>query len=169
MTHNEYERAANHWKVKDADNARLDKEKLMVEVEKYINANNTCALATGNGSFVRCTPIEYTYHDGALWMFSEGGRKFISLEVNKNVSVAIFDKYDGFGNLKGMQITGVADIVEPFSAEYITAAEYKKIPVDALKKLPELMNLIKISPVVVEYLNSEFKKEGYSSRQVLEV
>lgn len=30
-------------------------------------------------------------------MFSEGGEKFIGLEKNANVSLAIFDKYDGFG------------------------------------------------------------------------
>ena len=29
-------------------------------LEEYIRANNTCALATGAGSYVRCTPIEYS-------------------------------------------------------------------------------------------------------------
>lgn len=59
-------------------------------MEEYILANKTCALATGAGEFVRCTPIEYTYHHGAFWMFSEGGEKFAALEKNKNVCLAIF-------------------------------------------------------------------------------
>lgn len=82
-------------------------------VEEYIQANNTCALATAAGDFVRCTPLEYTYHDDCFWIFSEGGEKFYALEKNKNVCLVIFDKYEGFGKLKGMQVTGLASIVEP--------------------------------------------------------
>lgn len=52
---------------------------------------------------MRCTPIEYSYHDGKLRMFSEGGEKFIGLEKNENVCLAIYDKYDGFGNFKSIQ------------------------------------------------------------------
>jgi len=76
MTHEDYKRAINHWKIKDMDNKSPDRETLLSAMEAYINANNTCALATGAGDYVRCTPIEYSYHDGAFWMFSEGGLKF---------------------------------------------------------------------------------------------
>ena len=93
LSHEEYEAAASYWKKKDAESVKLDEAKLKKAVEKYILANKTCALATGAGEFVRCTPIEYTYHHGAFWMFSEGGEKFAALEKNKNVCLAIFDKY----------------------------------------------------------------------------
>lgn len=96
MNHQEYERAANYWKEKDADNVVMDRESLQKEIESYIMANDTCALATGAGSFVRCTPIK------------------------------------------------------------------------AIKKLASPMNLIKITPDKIEFLNSEFKKAGFSSRQVYE-
>ena len=52
------------------------------EMHSSVNSNNTCTLATGTGDYVRCTPIEYSYHDGKFWMFSEGGEKFIGLEKN---------------------------------------------------------------------------------------
>lgn len=165
MTHEDYERAANHWKIKDSSSEKLDKDTLLKEIGQYIEENNTCALATGNGKFVRVTPIEYAYHDGAFWMFSEGGEKFTALEQNKNVCLAIYDKYEGFGKLKGMQVTGIAEMVEYFSEEYNAAADYKKIPLEALRKLPEPMNLIKVMPVKIEFLNSEFKKYGCASRQ----
>ncbi len=161
----DYKKAANHWVEKDKDNTKMPTEELWSKIESFLVANNTCALATGSGTYVRCTPIEYMYHDGAIWMFSEGGKKFLGLETNKNVSIAIYDKYDGFGNLKGMQIMGLASIIEPFSDEYNHAAECKKIPIDALKKLPEPMNLIKVDILEIDYLNSSFKKNGYSSRQ----
>jgi len=165
MTHEEYQKAAGYWKAKDAESASMDREKLKKAAEAYILSSNTCALATGSGTFVRCTPIEYAYHDGSFWMFSEGGEKFLALEHNKNVCLAIYDRYDGFGRLKGMQVSGTAEIAEPFSEEYIAAAEFKKIPIEALRKLPEPMNLIKVTPAKLIFLNSDFKKEGFGSRQ----
>lgn len=169
MTQSEYEKAANYWKRKDASSVNIDRDELMSLIEDYVTANNTCALATGTGDFVRCTPIEYSYHDGAFFMFSEGGEKFIALEKNKNVCLAIYDKYGGFGTLKGMQIKGIVNMIEPFSDEYITAAEFKKIPIETLKKLKDPMNLIKVTPIKIDFLNSDFKKEGYSSRQSIEL
>lgn len=52
---------------------------------------------------MRCTPIEYSYHDEKFRMFSEVGEKFTGLEKNDNVCLAIYDKYDGFGNFKSIQ------------------------------------------------------------------
>lgn len=66
LSHEEYEAAASYWKKKDAESVKLDEAKLKKAVEKYILANKTCALATGAGEFVRCTPIEYTYHHGCI-------------------------------------------------------------------------------------------------------
>ncbi len=165
MTHEEYTAAANHWTEKDAVSKKMPTDQLWAAIEEYIQRNNTCALATGYGSFIRCTPIEYSWHDNAFWMFSEGGQKFVGLKENENVCLAIYDRYDGFGKLKGMQISGTAEIIEPFSIEYIQAAEWKKIPVDALRKLPFTMNLVKVQPKEIDFLNSDFKQAGYDSRQ----
>lgn len=90
MTHEQFEKAADYWKNKGI--TAIPKEELKKAVEEYIAANNTCALATGTGDYVRCTPIEYSYHNDKFWMFSEGGEKFIGLEKNENVCLAIFDK-----------------------------------------------------------------------------
>ena len=165
MTHEEFEKAAHYWDNKEQ--TAMPEDALKQTVLKYIGENNTCALATGTGDYVRCTPIEYSFHDGKFWMFSEGGRKFIGLEKNSHVCLAISDKYDGFGNLRSLQVTGIATMVEPFSEEYIAHAAFKKIPLDALKKLPSPMNLICVTPTRIDALFSDFKKDGYSSRQVL--
>ena len=58
-------------------------------------------------------------------------------------------------------------MVEPFSEEYNTHAAFKKIPLDALKRLPSPMNLICVTPTRIDALFSDFKKDGYSVRQVL--
>lgn len=166
MTHEEYQKAAEYWKKKEQ--IPMPREALEQVVKAYIEVNNICALATGTGDYVRCTPIEYSFHDGKFWLFSEGGEKFIGLEQNDNVCLAIYDQYDGFHNLKSLQIMGKAQMIEPFSDEYKAHANYKKIPLAALEKLESPMNLICVSPKKIEVLFSEFKKDGYSSRQTLE-
>ena len=121
MTHEQFEKAAQYWNNKEQ--IAMTKEQLKQVVEDYIQANNTCALATGTGDFIRCTPIEYSYHDGKFWMLSEGGEKFIGLEKNENVCLAIYDKYEGFGNLKSLQVMGKAELIEPFSDAYNSQSE----------------------------------------------
>lgn len=63
MTKEEYQAAIHYWEEKDAVSVKLEPGKLRSMVEEYIQANNTCALATGTGNYVRCTPIEYSWHD----------------------------------------------------------------------------------------------------------
>lgn len=131
--------------------------------------NNTCALATASADMVRNTPIEYNFVDGDFYFFSEGGLKFKDLKENKNVGLAIYEPYGGFANLKSLQVEGIANMVEPFFEEYLKIMEHKKIPVEAMKKLPQPMNLIKVVVKSFDYLESDFKKERYGSRQHLEV
>lgn len=163
----DYKKAASYWIEKDEKAVRMDYDSLLAHIEKFILAHNTCALATGCGDFVRCTPIEYNYKDGKFWMLSEGGLKFHGMEVNKNVCLAIYDSYKGFGQLGGMQISGIAELVEPWTDEYIDLLNFKKIAVENLKKLPVTMYLIKVTPTSIDFLCAEFKKLGYDSRQHL--
>ena len=169
MTTEEYRSAANFWKEKER--TEMPAEQLKPIVEDYLAAGSVCALATGTGDYVRCTPLEYSYHDGKFWIFTEGGEKFIGLEKNSSVSLAVFDKNPAFGSLRSVQVMGCSEIVEPMSAEYIAHAEYKKIPVAALQKLADqghAMHLLCITPVRMDVLFSDFKKQGFDSRQVLE-
>ena len=64
-----------------------------------------------------------------------------------------------------MQISGTAQIIETFSEQYIKAANFKKLPIEALRKMPEPIHLIKIIPEKIDFLNSDFKKQGLDSRQ----
>lgn len=168
MTAEEYKEAANYWKGKEY--REMPPEQLKPIVEEYLTGSSVCALATGSGDYVRCPPLEYSYHDGKFWIFTEGGEKFIGLEKNDNVSLAVFDKNPGFGELKSIQVMGKVTIIEPMSSEYIAHAEYKKIPVAALQKMADQghpMHLLCIGPARMDVLFSDFKKKGYDSRQVL--
>lgn len=163
----DYKEAASFWIDKETKEARMDRNALLAEIEKFILAHNTCALATGCGDFVRCTPIEYNYKDGRFWMFSEGGLKFHALERNKNVCLAIYDGYTGFSQLSGMQITGTVELIEPWTDEYVDMLAFKKIPTENLKKRAVTLYLIKVTPTRIDFLCSEFNKARFDSRQHL--
>ena len=169
MKAEDYKAAANFWKEKER--VEMPADQLKQIVEEYLSSSSVCALATGTGDYVRCTPLEYSFHDGKFWIFTEGGEKFIGLEKNDNVSLAVFEKDPSFGNLKSVQVMGKVTIIEPLSAEYIAHAEYKKIPLPALQKLADeghAMHLLCIEPTRADVLFSDFKKQGYDSRQELD-
>jgi len=161
----DYNQAASYWIEKDSKADRMEDDVLRAEIEKFIAAHNTCALATGWGDFIRCTPVEYNYKDGRFWVFTEGGLKFRGLEGNKNVSLAIYDSYKGFGQLGGMQVSAVAEIIEPWTEEYMDLLRFRKISAENLKKRPDPLYLIKITPNRIDFLSSEFKKRGFDPRQ----
>jgi nitroimidazol reductase NimA-like FMN-containing flavoprotein (pyridoxamine 5'-phosphate oxidase superfamily) len=165
----DYEKAASYWKEKDKETVKMDSENLLKKIIEFISKHNTCALAVASGDFVRCTPIEYNYVDDSFYLFSEGGLKFKALKDNKNVCLAVYEEYKGFGKLKGLQVTGKAEIIEPWSEEYLKLLAFKNIPEATMRKLPEPMNLIKIVPKVMEFLCSDLKNDGYYSRQRLEL
>ena len=165
----DYDSAVSHWIERDKDSVHMEAADLKERIESFIGAHNTCALATASADMVRNTPIEYNYVDSCFYFFSEGGLKFRGLKENKNVGLAIFEPYGGFGQLKSLQVQGVASMVEPFSEEYLKLMEYKKIPVEAMKKLPQAMNLIKVVPTSYDYLDSDLKNNGFGSRQHMDV
>ena len=146
----DFDKASRFWIDKEAASkvAPDAREKL----ENFIKEHKVCALATGAGGYVRCTPIEYNFIDGMVYLFSEGGMKFKGLK-------------DGFGELHSAQISGAAEIVEPFSEEYLKLLQYKHIPEEMIRKMPEPMHLIKITPVEADFLDTDFKKDGYDARQ----
>lgn len=59
-----YEEASEYWIRRDSGTKSYPeaKENLL----DFIASHHICALATGSGDFVRCTPIEYNWLDNAF-------------------------------------------------------------------------------------------------------
>lgn len=164
----DYEKAASFWTAKRTT-APMDESELRGAIDAFVGKHHVCALATGSDGFIRNTPIEYNYTGGKFWILSEGGLKFRGLKDNKNVCLAIFEENSDFGSLHGMQIYGIAQVVEPFTDDYNKLIEYKKIPAESLKRLKEPINLIKINPKEIDFINADFRKNGFDARQHLSI
>jgi menaquinone-dependent protoporphyrinogen IX oxidase len=135
-------------------------------VEEFITSHNTCTLSSGKANRVRATPVEYTYYQGQIYIFSEGGEKFANILLNENVSLAIYDAYTDMEHLAGMQITGIAEQVADFG-EYKKIIELKGLNMDFIQQLKVDLNLIRVQIEKLEFINSKFKDKGYQVRQIL--
>lgn len=163
----EFTKMQNYWVEKDKAGKHLPEDELKNRVKAFISSHKTLALATGTGSYVRNTPVEYSFDGKYLWIMSEGGKKFIGLEKNDQVSATIFETYQGFGTIHSVQIQGRALIEEPFGPVYMNYLQQKHIPEEMIRKMPVPMSLIRIEPVEIDYLDSGLKKEGFDVRQHL--
>lgn len=143
----------------------LDHDKLKIAIDEFLSSHNTCTLATCHLDNVRSTPIEYNYYNGFLYLLTEGGEKFSNLLLNKNVSVSVYEDYNGMNNLKGMQITGQASFIED-NEEFNNVLKFKGLNVEFIKSMPIKMNIVRIVPDKIEFLNSQFKNDGYSAKQI---
>ena len=154
--------------ILNKDNLSLDSKDLKKILDDYIMQKNTCSLTTGIGDFVRSTPIEYVYHKDCFYFFTEGGLKFNGILQNPNVSISIYNDYSGMTKLKGLQVSGRAEIIPLGSDEYKELIEVRKLNFDMLNKFPINLNLLKVSPVKFEFLNSDFKRMGVEVKQIFE-
>jgi len=152
--------------VKDNLLTKMPLHELRDEVEKFLNQHNTCSLATCSGGRVRSTPLEYNYNQGQIYILSEGGEKFANLLSQSRVSLSVYEDYTTMDNLNGMQITGMAHLVEN-NTEFNKVIDMRGINNDFIQSLPVDLHLIRVDMEKVEFLRSDFKKEGYSTRQVL--
>ena len=168
MTPVEFDKAAAYWTEKEDGEKRMPADELRAAIDTFLAEHNTCALATGSDDFVRCTPLEYAWRNGAIWIFSEGGLKFRGLKENPHVSVAVFEPYDGFGKLASSQVTGTAELIDADDPAFAEAAAAKGIPAAALEKVAARLHLIKIVPSRIDYLYSDLKAQGYDARQHLD-
>jgi menaquinone-dependent protoporphyrinogen IX oxidase/uncharacterized protein YhbP (UPF0306 family) len=152
--------------VRDTLLKQLPMEKLKEEVESFLKEHTTCTLATSSPGRIRATPLEYHYSQGHLYILSEGGMKFANLLSSSRVSVTVYDEYKDMKSLRGMQISGQALVVED-AAEYQQAVEMRGLEMEFIRSLPVDLKLIRVDMEKVEFLNSQFEKDGYSTRQVL--
>ena len=169
MTPEEYDRAARYWTSRDAVGTRLPREDALARIDAFLSTHTTCALATGNGTFVRCTPLEYAWHDGRIWILSEGGLKFRGLAHNAHVCLAVFDPYTTMGQTHGLQVTGTADIVGEDDPHYARELAGKGLTVERLHRMGARLHLLRITPQSYDLLDSDLRGEGVDARQHVDV
>ena len=143
----DYKVAASFWTEKDKTARKMDPRELHVEIVDFLKAHHTCALSTHSETGVRCTPLSYT------------------VQEDKNVSLTVFDSYEGPGTAKSVQIQGVATVLGPDDEEY--AKVLTEIGMEKLLDRDDALYLIRVKSNEIVYLNGSLRARGYYIRQVL--
>ena len=157
----------NFWVEQQKTAVHMDRQDAYEHIVHFILHHNTCGFATGYGDYIRCTPIEYTYMNGEFWFVSEGGFKFIGLEKNKNVSLAIFEYYGDMRDSHGLLVMGTVELYDNESQEFKDLLAYKGIPYDAVKAAKVEVAVVRVTPHTYEMYDTDFVKMGYDVRQIV--
>lgn len=161
------EYAAKVRDIMEADIEKYPEDLLKSKIEDFLKSHNTCTLCTASDNMIIGTPIEYMYENGTVYIITEGGRKFINILRNENISIAVYESYSGFANLEGLQLSGKATIIDFNDGEYDDVIKLKKLEPENIKKFNMFMNVIKIDLNRATFLSSNIKKEGYEAKQVI--
>jgi len=152
--------------------APKDLEKRIIQ---FLKKQNMCVLATCGDNVPRATPVEYRSKGITIYFVGEPGTKLENLKKNPNVSIGVFLPYIGWDSAKGVQITGKAKIISRENStefeEGLAAYQWEKTAKElGLKTFPETgVELVKVEPEKIEFIDMSLKKLGYSPRQTLNV
>lgn len=145
--------------------SRQHMEKLIMEL---LEACPLCVLATCSGNIPRASTVEFFPSGMTLYILTEGGRKIENIRRNPHVSIAIHGAFTGWSDVRGLQMSGIAEIGGKGSAifeEGLRAYRRRRNSESAL--LPGFMNVIRVKPSRIEYLDAALAAKGHAVRQTL--
>jgi nitroimidazol reductase NimA-like FMN-containing flavoprotein (pyridoxamine 5'-phosphate oxidase superfamily) len=154
------------------DKKPMPAKALEERIIEFLKEQNMCVLATIGDGLPRATPIEYHSKGITIYFVGEPGTKLKNIANNPNVSIGIFLPYTGWDSAKGAQITGRAKIISRQDLdglrEGLEAYQWEKTAKQLnIKEFPKTVELVKVDPEKIEYVDISLKKMGYSPRQTL--
>jgi hypothetical protein len=152
----------------------LSIEDLKKRIISFLESTNMSVLATCSSDVPRATPIEYHSEGLTIYFVGEPGTKLSNIAKNPKVSIGVFLPYEGWDSAKGAQITGNAKIIPRDNvAEFkrgLKACKWEQAAkVIGIKDFPKSVELIRVDPEKMEFIDMSLKKIGFSARQVLEL
>jgi hypothetical protein len=149
-------------------------EDLKKRVIEFLKSANMCVLATCSNDVPRATPIEYRSEGLTIYFVGEPRIKLSNIAKNPKVSIGVFLPYEGWDSAKGAQITGKAKMISRNNVtEFKNGLKAYKWDRTAreigIKEFPKTVELVKVDPGKIEFIDMSLKKIGFSARQVLEL
>lgn len=137
-------------------------------IKDFMKTQGMCVLATCSQDEPRASAVEFFPVSTTLYILTEGGQKIANISANPNVSVAIHTQFNGWDSIKGIQVTGIAEIGKAGSKIFDEGVEaYKKRRGLKGISIPDFMSIIKITPKKIEYLDTTLKAKGLGVRHTL--
>jgi len=144
----------------------INRSNLEDMVCEFLKTQTTCVIATCADSIPRASTVEFFPVGLTVHIITEGGRKIENIQKNPRVSIAVSAPFTGWKSLKGLQISGTAQIGRKDSVifEEGLKAYIKRKDLETIS-IPDFMTVIKIIPIEIDYIDAELEKKGYDIRQ----
>ncbi len=144
---------------------RQELEHLIVDL---LEEQSLCVIATCSDNLPRASTVEYFPITTVLYILTEGGVKVENIIRNPNVSIAIHAPFAGWQTVRGIQITGTAEIGKRGSRVYKEGLDAFNRRRGQIGTVPDIMSIIKVKPRKIEYIDTTLGNRGFKVRQTLE-
>jgi general stress protein 26 len=146
----------------------LGREELERLILDFLGSQGMCVMATCSGGLPRASAVEFFPEGTTIYVLTEGGRKVENVEKNPQVSVAIHTQFTGWDTIKGVQMAGRAEIGGKGSAIFAEGGRAYERRKKLSIRLPDFMQVIRITPQKIEYLDTTLRAKGFDVKHVLE-
>ncbi len=145
----------------------LERRELEHLIADLLEAQSLCVIATCSDNLPRASTVEYFPIGTTIYILTEGGIKLQNIIQNPNVSIAIHAPFSGWQSVRGVQITGTAEIGRRGSIVYEEGLDALSRRRRKTATVPDIMNVIKVNPTRIEYLDASLGTKCIKVRHVL--
>ncbi len=145
----------------------LSKQELEHLIVDLLKEQSLCVIATCSDNVPRASTVEYFPVATTIYILTEGGVKIENIIRNPNVSIAIHAPFAGWQTVRGIQITGIAEIGRRDSIVYEEGLDAFNKRRGETGTLPDIMSIVKVKPSKIEYIDSDLGSKGFKVRHTL--
>jgi len=145
----------------------LSKQELDHLIVDLLKEQSLCVIATCSDNVPRASTVEYFSIATSIYILTEGGVKINNVIHNPNVSIAIHAPFSGWQTVRGIQITGIAEIGRKGSIVYEEGLDAFNKRRGLTGTVPDIMSIIKVKPSKIEYLDTALGNKGFKVRHTL--
>ena len=145
----------------------MPRKELIKEIRTFLSKRKVLVLCTCSNNIPRATPLDFymdpnsEMDDFTIYVGLSPGRKVKNIEENPIISIGIYTPLSE-GKIQGMQITVRGKDRLIFLREGVPEFEKAQKIVRGKRDL-----ILKIKPEIIEFLDYDFSKRGYSRFQTL--
>ncbi len=127
-----------------------------------------CVIATCSEGVPRASPVEFFPLGTTIYVLTEGGKKIENIKKNPRVSIGIHAPFTEWKKIRGLQITGTAELGRKNSKIFEEGTQaYRKRRGSPSAVLPETINVVRVVPQEMEYVDVSLGEKGFAVRQYL--
>jgi hypothetical protein len=126
-----------------------------------------CVIATCSDNIPRASTVEYFPIATTIYILTEGGVKIENITHNPNVSIAIHGPFAGWQTVRGLQMTGFAEIGRQGSGVYDEGLDAFGKRRGQVGTVSVILSVIKVKPIKIEYIDTALGNKGYRVRHTL--